>query len=121
MESSGAVASIRETRIANAAPERRKLITPRLGEIELASHARAPRTREEIARFQLLAVEIVASRLSEGLPAPDAREIKDAVESAKEARGTWPKAEFLFRMRDAGLFFRALELFREVESFSAVA
>ncbi len=123
MESSGVVTSIREPRIPNASnfEGRKKVITPRLGEIEAALPARAPHTREEIVKFQRLAVEIVASKLSEGLSALDARDISDAEEKAKNVKGTWPKAEFLFMLKDAGLFKKALKLFEEVEAFRAVA
>lgn len=120
MESSGVVTSIREPRIPHREPisdGRRKLNTPALAELPRSG----PKTREEVVKFQLDAIDIVAPKLKEGLSWGEAREIGDAVAAAKSMKGVWPKAEFLARLSDAGLFSRALKIFEQVEAFRAVA
>ena len=119
MESSGVVTNIRETRIPNvsAFEGRKKIRTPDLAELPCSR----PKTREEVIKFQLDAIELVAPKLKEGLSWSEARDLDGAVEAARTVRGVWPKAELLARLKNQDLFSKALQLFDEVEAFRAVA
>lgn len=86
----------------------------------LATPLPGPRTREEIVKFQLEAVKLVAGKLKEGMAWGEAREVDIALDSAQKARGIWPKAEFLARL-STGLLFRAIPEFERIEAFRAVA
>ncbi|MCX6768832.1 MAG: hypothetical protein NTY83_03275 [Candidatus Micrarchaeota archaeon] len=118
MESRGAVTVIREARIPVMGPVsegRRRVDTPDFeGRLAVEQPPKPPSTQKEVRELQLVAVEIVATRMKAGLEAWKANDVDTALESARTVTGVWPRAEF-FAMLSTELLFVATAEFNRFE------
>lgn len=118
MESSGAVTIIREVRIPDKlvpSDGRRRASTPDFkGRLAVEQPTKSPSTQAEVRMLQLVAVGIVAARMTVGLEPWKARDVDTALKSAKTVTGVWPKAEFT-ALLSTELLFRAIEEFDRLE------